>query len=737
MNKVRTFIENNAKEIRLNSNSIYQGKLCSQQDLITKLKNREDISNRESGNGVGHFIETNYIFLRVDEGYVSLGALKTDDFIQQNAACIFSEKDTLNDSSKDFVIVFEAFETLKSWQDYDIAVNYLHSNVIHSNRTRSQSRFKARSGGFVLEFGHTLTRSFLDDAKKFNTKFNEFNKAMSANTDEKVRIFDYTQISRMIKAIQQSHTLSNQEKNHLYIAVSNFAKNNVGLFNVDNWRDESLHHHYEKWNLSFNELGVEHLYSIAKKYGYKIPKSNLLNRTAGQVALEDLFEFGFGYITVIDKLYQFKDYAFNPVSDGVIRQKISFYFNRYKIDGKTPLASETHVDKALKFVKNICFKEVDDIGSIGINTKSGWLRPCYNKEFTEVRFDIFPSSPDYLCVDCNDLEYDPAVETKEIKSILNEILPEPLLKILLRTIAAPLDIERVKTKHGRIKALFCHGAGSNGKNLLYELTSRIYGEKGLSNVPLQAFKNNDQGKFGLSNLIGSKINWTSENQSIAIDNCDGLKACISNDPFEINLKNKESVKYVFQGILLFNLNKPPVTTTTQRAISSRYGMVNFPYEFVENPTLPHQKKINPELKESKQVLNRLAPAFLKLLLVEFQQLFYEGIDYHPVQDAMNQLKRESSHVYDFIQCFGVKECTFNISSISLQDLHVMYLAYCYDNDFIIDQEDDRPSIYNHPHPIYDKLLPGSQQLMKKIKEIFPNLLTRKINGRTMLAINIK
>ena len=739
--EVNQFIEDHAKEVRLDHQSFYQGDLCKQAELISILRTKGIASNRNSKNDSRSvsFRKTNFLFLKINEGLVSAKTMREHEFVKKNASFIFSKKTKLNDQLKDFVIVFENPDPIENWEDYDAVVNYLHSKLVFSNRVSSQSKFSEKSGGDIWEFGNLLDSNFLKEAKIFHGKFRDFNQMILEINDDKYHIFDYTQTVRMISYIKKSFCDFNpQEKNHLYIAVSNFAKQFIDLFDIDSFKDQNLQDEYREWGLNFDELGVEHLYFKAKQCGYKICIKKRLERTSGQVALEDLFEYGMNYFSFLDKLYQFDDFAFKEISDSVLRKKISSFFNKYKVEDKTPYASDTHVEKALKFVKNICYKDIGNINLTGVNLKNGWLRVYYDKKHTQVKFGLFPTSPEYLFTYYSDFEFDQNIETNKIDEIIGEILPEPLLKILLRTIAATLDINTMRIKHGRnIKALFCRGSGSNGKDLIHKLTRRVFSQKSMSNVPLQAFKSNDKGGFGLSNLIGSKINWTSENQRISIDNCDALKACITGDPLEINIKYREALNYNFKGILLFNLNHAPVITTNQMAISSRYALITFPFEFVDKPILAHQKAVNSSLKEDDTVLEKLIPAFLNRLILEFISLFDEGIDYSPVSEAMNQLKCESSHLYDFVHCYQIKESSFDVSEVPLIDLHSMYIAYCYENDFIIEQTDDRPAIYNHPDSRFDRILLGKQQFMKALKQIFPNIHERNINGRKMLAITLK
>ncbi len=492
------------------------------------------------------------------------------------------------------------------------------------------------------------------------------------------------------------------------------------------------------------KIKIGTLVYYAKQYGYKLPICYATKkRKAGQVALEDLFNNGYEYITVVGEVYQYQKGRYIKQDDNVLLQRINQYFNTYQTsEDETAYASSSSVNTALEYVKQNTSVSTEKLNPPGINTLKGYLRIVYNEKNIP-EFKLEEHSPDLYFTYIADFEPDLNCDCTEFNKIMDDILDREQQKILFANLGASLDLQKVRQTQSRItKTLLLLGEGANGKDTLRSWVSKLYGDFGLTIVSLQAFKSADSGKlFSLHSLANSKVNWPSESVSIIIDNCQTLKSFSTGDEIQLEKKHKDSYSYKPNAIALFNLNDRPKFSTNRQAIISRYYVLTFNSVFCKNPdpNKSWEKKARAEIKDDNEFIKKnILPALLNRMLEGLKDSLSGNVDYSVNEKLMEELLQETNHLNEFIAEYGIEECDLS-EGIKVRDLYNIYRLWCLREGLMEEctygNSENFSIRYNHPSNT-DKVITNERQLPKFLKKIFTRLQSKRNAYGSILGLKI-
>ena len=361
----------------------------------------------------------------------------------------------------------------------------------------------------------------------------------------------------------------------------------------------------------------------------------------------------------------------------------------------------------------------DEVNPSGLNLKNGILQLKW--EGKKVSWELSPHNPDLYFTYCVDVDYKPNADRSECERFL-EILEPGQRLIFLRTIAASIDLDKVRKFRGRsVKCLLLQGEGSNGKDSLRELCYLIFGERMVS-VSIGAFKSYDSNhKFPLAKLHGASISWSSENTQFAsLDNIQSLKQAVTGDPIDIEFKHQNEFSINPRAVFLFNCNNPPMLTGGSKAIESRYGILTFSKTFSENKVLqPGELRADPRFRYDPEFLrNEIAPAFLNMILEQLPLLISEGIDYSPTREAIKSLQEESNHLWAFCRDNGIEANPEG--KLYIKDLWQLLRQWYVGNGTLEVDEGAKALWHDQPNP-RDKNVKGANQIFKRFSELFPKI----------------
>jgi putative DNA primase/helicase len=426
------------------------------------------------------------------------------------------------------------------------------------------------------------------------------------------------------------------------------------------------------------------------------------------------------YISIEEELYKFNGSFYEKCNVNFELKRIAKWAagHSYKLTEKAKL--KNILDWA---IINVAVNP-DKVNPKGINLKNGILTINWDKETKEGTIELIPHDPSNIYTYCSDVAYNPKANDKDCLKLL-ECLDPPERKIFLRAIASSFDMQYLRKNLGRMRALMLEGKGSNGKDTLGAVVSTIFGHA-MVNCSFGDFAQYDQGrKFPLAKLNNALISWSSENSSLSnLDSVQSLKAAITGDSLCCEQKNKDEFQFNPKALFIFNCNEPPQIKTGLEAISSRWAILRFTKTYKMNPNKKlGELKADPRFKEDPNFIKeKIAPAFLNLLIAEIKDLASNGINYDPIKESFESLKRESSHLFQFCDDMGIVEDPDG--KIYINDLWELLKNWYIDQGILEIEYSDKGKeklTWHDQVNRYDKNVKASNQVYARFGELFPNI----------------
>lgn len=431
------------------------------------------------------------------------------------------------------------------------------------------------------------------------------------------------------------------------------------------------------------------------------------------------------WICAADKLYYHTGNHYKHSPDSTERPRIASFCNSFGIKNEKgeiiyPYATPAHVKRVLEWAKMRVEINPELLNPPGINCTNGVARPVYKGNKVKIRLD--PHTPkDYFIYEPL-VEYNPDADSTDCDRLL-ECLDESQQQVLLRNLAASIDLETVRKLRGReVKALLAVGLGSNGKDALRETVSTIYGHQGITSISLADFQFYDQGrKFYLAPLMYSRVNWASENpQTSKIDKIQSLKLCITGNKLHCEQKGKDHIEFTPNAVGIYNLNETPSFQGAMQASIDRFAVLEFLKTFKINPdpNNPNELLADPRFSYDKEfVRTKVAPAFLNKMLQALSNLIESGIDYECTSDAFRNLQKENNHLFEFIEEVNLGYAAD--AEMTAKDLwSLMEQYYIQNGTLTIEAETNRRTWVDQVRPS-DKNVKGINQIIPRISQLFP------------------
>ncbi|MBW4549079.1 MAG: hypothetical protein KME25_32445 [Symplocastrum torsivum CPER-KK1] len=462
------------------------------------------------------------------------------------------------------------------------------------------------------------------------------------------------------------------------------------------------------------------------------------------------------WIYVAKQLYEWQDTHYEPVDNAVIIKKIHDYCDTYqelqKAKGKAeqgedeenyiicyPYADPKYVNKAFEWLKQKVGIDPKLINPPGLNCVDGVLQLSYDPDSQKWIKSLVPHDPSFYYLYAPQVSYEiPALLLPDSCDRLLSCLDAPERDIFLKTIAASLDLPTVRRYRGReVKALLLHGTGNNGKDTLREVTAMMFGYRGMVGATLSDFQQYDQGrKFPLQKLDGANINWPSENADcMMIDRIQSLKIAVTGDPLAGEKKGKDEYQFRPRCAHLFNVNALPKLQGALEAIISRFCILGFKKTYKSNPA-PGELQADPRFLYNPEFVRiQLLPWYLHYCLDALDRLMIEGINYDVTEQAWEDLREETDHIYSFCKEVGIGYKPNGY--LSADQVYACLRKWYIENGTLEIEEfyDGRKKDHWSPNPAWgDSLVKASNQIFRRLLKLFPEARReRDSSGRNILV----
>lgn len=206
---------------------------------------------------------------------------------------------------------------------------------------------------------------------------------------------------------------------------------------------------------------------------------------------------------------------------------------------------------------------------------------------------LMPFSPEYAFIAKSRVDYNPSAKNPvirnddgtfwDVESWVDSLTDDPELRQLLWQIIGAVIRPNVNWDKAPI---FYAKKGNNGKGTLCVLLRNLCGPGTYTSIPLS-----NMGKeFMLESLTHAKAVITDENDvNTFLDKCANFKAIVTQDPIQINRKNRPAITVKFRGLVVECLNDMPKVKDKTGSFARRLLIIPFEKRFEgrENKAIKH------------------------------------------------------------------------------------------------------------------------------------------------------
>lgn len=193
--------------------------------------------------------------------------------------------------------------------------------------------------------------------------------------------------------------------------------------------------------------------------------------------------------------------------------------------------------------------------------------------------ELHPFSPDFHVIYQHDYDYDPDAKCPLWMEFLKTVLPEKESRHILQMYLGLCTFDRGKMTDKVENCLMLYGNGSNGKSVIFDTVSGIFGKENVSGMGLLSLiKGGDERMRNIAEIDGKVVNVCPEIQAKDISGYeDAFKALCSGEG-QYGRKIGGNV-YVVRNVpwLIFNMNSIPKSTDGSHGFFRRFLYVVFGY----------------------------------------------------------------------------------------------------------------------------------------------------------------
>lgn len=428
--------------------------------------------------------------------------------------------------------------------------------------------------------------------------------------------------------------------------------------------------------LFYSYRSEDYLYDVDNKDLYKINKYGIYQRDPSYgMIMNDIND------TLLKELDEQTMKRVNDIKDDEkkgIMLKIYIKNRSYLL--KTKNKNEIVNELRLLYGQSKLFEQFDNVNNNIIAFNNGVY------DLIENKFRMGKPEELITCTTGYDYEEPDKNILNELNKIISDIMPtEENKTYLLKTLslgllgANPLE-----------EFYIWIGTGRNGKGLLRDLMSQTLGNY-FDNMEIEYLcKSNHQSHANSADPVmarkkNSRIVVTTEIEGDVHLRCAKLKQISGNDPVQVRNLFKDSFNFVPKFKLIIQTNKEPHIDGHDGGIVLRLRFIKFNTKFVDNPVMPHEKKIDRSLKEKlKNNKNKYANAFFKILLDSYNDFIKNNnnrLDMPPQikQDTQDFLE-QNDPVALFIDSNIIKT-NDKKDVISSSEIYNEFQKFCEENKF--------------------------------------------------------
>ncbi|MDJ1505530.1 phage/plasmid primase, P4 family [Xanthocytophaga agilis] len=254
--------------------------------------------------------------------------------------------------------------------------------------------------------------------------------------------------------------------------------------------------------------------------------------------------------------------------------------------------------------------------------------------------------------------YDPTAKAPIFQRFLDEVLPDQSAQYVLAEYLGYIFTSGLKLE----KALILFGPGANGKSVVFEIVTALFGIENVSNYTLQSLTN-DNGYYRAM-IANRLVNYASEiNDKLEAST---FKQLVSGEPVEARLPYGRPFVINRYAKLIFNSNELPRDTEQTNAFFRRFLILPF------TVTIPESRQ---DKTLARRIIENELSGVLNWVLDGLDRLLtHKNFTYCELAEkAAGQYRKESDSVLMFLEDNNYQK---SVEPMPLQDIYTEYKSYC-------------------------------------------------------------
>ena len=296
-------------------------------------------------------------------------------------------------------------------------------------------------------------------------------------------------------------------------------------------------------------------------------------------------------------------------------------------------------------------KKIHSVGT-KVNFLNGTLHIKPNGEYV-----LTDSNPDDMITYVLPYNYDPNATCEIFDTYLNRVLPDQEKRTVLAEFIASCF-----TNHKHEKVLILYGTGANGKSVLLEVVTALFGTENIGSHTLESLT--DKSGYYRGQLGDCLLNYSGEISTHL--NADEFKKLASREKISARFPYGRPFTIENYARLAFNCNELPEAEDTSEGFFRRFLIIEFDQYIREEER---------DRELHKKIINSDLAGVMNWVLAGLQRLTQQG-RFSPCASAdrlLEKYRREADTLLSFTESDKFDELP---NEIKASDLHATYITFC-------------------------------------------------------------
>jgi putative DNA primase/helicase len=263
-------------------------------------------------------------------------------------------------------------------------------------------------------------------------------------------------------------------------------------------------------------------------------------------------------------------------------------------------------------------------------------------------------------------EYDANAACPMWQAFLDEVLPDQTLQDIIAEYMGYCFTHNLKLE----RVLLLYGDGANGKSVVFDVMSAVFGDANISNYGLMELTSGNDGTYNRAKLVNKLLNFSSELSGKYAS--DLFKKLASNEPVSARLPYGQPFIASRYAKLAFNANELPIVSDKSHGYFRRLLIIPFEKTIAEE---------NQDTDLAKKIIAAELPGVFNWVLNGLKRILRQRkfTQSEEIKKTIKQYKHDSNSV----ALFADEKCWIKSanSQETLTTLYREYKEYCLENGY--------------------------------------------------------